>query len=78
MDKDFFTEHRNRGHMRLRQMTWLLREEAPSEGSVLTFCIACLLAGLTRPAIGHTSHPEYRRVALCAECIAYYDREIGE
>jgi hypothetical protein len=66
-------------HHRLLQTTRLLsQQEYPEEESPLTFCVACLVAGFTTPAIGHTSHPEYRRLALCAECIAYYDRAVVE
>ena len=80
MNKNVFTEPRNGGEKnhRLFQTTRLLPEQEYPEGEVLTFCVACLLAGFTKPAIGHTSHPEYRRLALCAECIAHYDRAIVE
>jgi hypothetical protein len=65
-------------HHRLLQTTRLLPEQEYPEGEMLTFCVACLLAGFTRPAVGHTSHPEYRRLALCSDCIAHYDRAILE
>jgi hypothetical protein len=80
MDKNTITDRRNGGHKhhRLLQTTRLLPEQTISEGEVLTFCVACLLAGSTKPAVGHTRHPEYRRVALCADCIAHYDRAVVE
>lgn len=80
MNKYSLSEPRSSGERphRLLQTTRLLPEQEYPEGDVLRFCVACLLAGFTRPAIGHTSHPEYRRLALCAECIAHYDRAIVE
>ena len=80
MNKNTFTEPRNGGEKqhRLFQTTRLLIEQEYPEGEVLSFCVACLLAGSTRPAIGHTSHPEYRRLVLCADCIAHYDRAVVE
>ena len=81
MNKHSTTEPRGfpEKHDRLLQTTRLLpqQEESPDD-EVLTFCVACLMAGLTRPAIGHTSHPDYRRLALCTDCIAQYDRAIVE
>lgn len=68
---DMTTEH----HYRLVQRTEL-RLEQDADGENLTLCLACLLAGKTRSAIGHTSHPEYRGLSLCADCIAHYDRGV--
>jgi hypothetical protein len=75
MNKDAFTEPRNGGNepRRFFQTASLLPSWEYPEGEVLTFCVACLPAGVMRPATGHTSHPEYRRLALCTECIAHYD-----
>ena len=42
------------------------------------YCVACRAAGRANPAIGHTSHPEYRQLALCAECISHYDNAVIE
>ena len=53
-------------------------QQKSSEGEVLTLCVACLSAGVARPATGHTSHPQYRRLALCTDCIATYDRAVVE
>ena len=44
----------------------------------LTLCVACRAAGYAGRAVGHTSHPEYRKLALCAACIAHYDSAIVE
>lgn len=80
MNKNNFTEsqHDGRKNHRLRQTMRLLSEQENSEVEVLAFCVACLVAGVTRPAIGHTFHPEYRRLALCGDCIAYYDGAVVE
>ncbi len=44
-----------------------------SEDQPLADCQACAAFGLSRPAVGRSTHPEYRHVNLCVECIALYD-----
>ena len=76
MNKNFRSESRSSGEKRnrLSQTTSLLPLLEEHESEAFMFCVACLLSGVTVPAVGHTSHPEYRRLALCAQCIAHYDR----
>ena len=80
MNKNILTEAPGSGEKRRRQFqtTRLLPQQEHPEEEALTFCVVCLLAGFTRPATGHTSHPEYRRLALCAECVAHYERAVIE
>jgi len=80
VNKSTLTEPRSgrERHHRLLQTTRLLPQQEYPEGELLTFCVACLLAGFTRAAVGHTSHPDYRRLALCTDCIAHYDRATVE
>ena len=42
------------------------------ENEGLGNCQACALKRI-RPAVGRTNHPDYRHLAFCAECIAYYN-----
>ena len=56
------------------QKTELRVEPHASDEETQKFCVACLLVERVRNAIGHTSHPDYRRLALCADCIELYDR----
>jgi hypothetical protein len=76
MDKNavLTTLTRSGSHYRNADALRSLSARDNAEGEALTFCDACSRAGLTRSAVGHTSHPEYRRLALCAGCIADYDR----
>jgi hypothetical protein len=80
MNNNSLIETLNRGekHRPSFDATRLIPQPQYSEAEALTFCVACLSAGVTRPAEGHTSHPEYRRLALCAECIAHYDGAVVE
>jgi hypothetical protein len=80
MNKSNFTgsQHDGQKNHRPRQTMRLLSGHEESEVEVLAFCVACLVAGVTKPAIGHTFHPEYRRLALCGDCIAHYESAVVE
>ena len=47
--------------------------EVPSDDERLADCQACAASGRVRAAAGRTTHPDYRHVDLCVECIALYD-----
>jgi hypothetical protein len=64
-------------HQNLNHLGKRFSESEALEREDLT-CVACRAAGRVTRAIGHTSHPEYRQLALCAECIARYDRAVVE
>lgn len=53
-------------------------ESDTPDGAELTLCVACRAAGYASRAVGHTSHPEYRKLALCSACIGHYDKAVTE
>ncbi len=42
------------------------------ENEGLGNCQACAPKRI-RPAVGRTKHPDYRHLAFCAECLAFYN-----
>lgn len=44
-----------------------------SDEEPLGNCQACIAYGQPPPAVGRSTHPDYRRVDLCAECLAVYN-----
>jgi hypothetical protein len=44
-----------------------------SDDGSLAHCQGCAATGRIEPAIGRTTHPDYRQLDLCGDCISYYD-----
>ena len=78
MNKTISVEHPS---IRSRAVNLLIAgfsESDSPEGADLTLCVACRAAGYASRAVGYTSHPEYRKLALCSACIAHYDKAVTE
>ena len=68
---NFAEQHSSRNHLNYA-IAGFSPADAP-EGEDLRLCVACRASGRVKGAVGHTTHPEYRQLALCAACIAHYD-----
>jgi hypothetical protein len=49
-----------------------IASHSSNDGS-LAHCQGCAASGRVEPAIGRTTHPDYRQLDLCGNCISYYD-----
>ncbi len=78
MNKHSLTETLSRGekHRQFFDTTRPLPQLEYPEGEVLACSVAYLPAGLIE--INRYARPDYRRLALCAECVAHHDRALIE
>ncbi len=73
MNKSSQVVSQSSNHYYLRKAQATFSPTNSSENEDLGFCVGCRAGGSLNRAIGHTSHPEYRQLALCATCIEHYN-----